>query len=460
MHLLLRVDLDSLVQSLWRLFTLQDYNTRVVLLGTVIIGLTSGVLGVYLLLRRRALIGDAISHATLPGVALAFLWSTSQGMEKSLPVLLVGAAISGALGGATVLVLRHLVRIREDAALGIVLSVFFGAGVAVLAIAQEQGNAAGLEGFIYGKAASMKASDVQLSAVVSVLVIGSVLLLGKELKILCFDSALARSQGWPVLVLDSFLIGLVVAATIVGLQAVGLILMIALLVVPAASARFWTYDLNKLLIVSGILGASSCAIGTLLSAAFDKMPSGATIVLVACAFFLLSFAFGLKRGVIWRFARIWEMRRDHDFQHMLRATYEVLEVRGALPDTRHPKSTEKVELSEICKVRSWSEAWARNLATKMAKSDLVVLDARDTIQLTPRGILQALSTVRDHRLLEHYLVSEAEAGAREADREADYLEHGLQPEHLAELSGQLDPESKPVPPPSPHPIDRRESDAS
>ncbi|MEZ6078724.1 MAG: metal ABC transporter permease [Pirellulaceae bacterium] len=153
----------ALSEALWRIVWLRDYNTRIVLLGTVLLGLAAGQLGVYLLLRRRVLIGDAISHATLPGVAIAFLWSVSLGQEKSLGLLLFGAAVSGSLGGMAVLFLRHAAKIREDAALGIVLSVFFGAGVVLLSIAQQSGgNAAGLESFIYGKAAAMTSEDVWL----------------------------------------------------------------------------------------------------------------------------------------------------------------------------------------------------------------------------------------------------------------------------------------------------------
>ena len=439
----------------WRLISLQDYNTRVVLLGTVVIGLTAGLLGVYLLLRRRVLIGDAIAHATLPGVAVAFAVTISMGVEKSLGFLLLGGFISGALGGATVLALRHLVRVREDAALGIVLSVFFGAGVVLVSVVQQLpgGNAAGLGGFIYGKAASMTSEDVWMAFAVGVVTLAVLVVVHKELKILCFDSELAASQGWPVLLLDSLLIGLVVAVTMIGLRAVGLILMIALLVIPAASARFWTHDLTRLLMISAGVGALSCAIGTLVSAAVDQMPSGATIVLVACGFFSVSFAFGLKRGVVWRLYRQWQMRRDHDFQHLLRATYEVLESRGQLPiDGKELKTTDPVSLKDISMQRRWPEGRVRTLVHTMAQADLVVVDPNGDVQLTPRGILKALASVRDHRLLEMYLVEEAEAKVGAADREADYLEHGLEPEHLAELSGVLDPDHSPIPP-NPHRVE-------
>ncbi len=438
--------------SLWRVLMLQDYNTRVVLLGTVLLGIAAGLLGVYLLLRRRVLIGDAISHATLPGVALAYLWTLSHGQEKSLLWLLMGAAISGSMGGVVVLALRHIAKIREDAALGIVLSVFFGAGVSLMSIVQQQpgGNSAGLEAFIYGKAASMTSEDVWLCGIVALIVLGALIAFSKELNVLCFDIELARSQGWPVLALDSLLIGLVVAVTIVGLQAVGLILIIALLVIPAASARFWTHDLRHMMWISAVIGAISCAAGTLLSAAVAKLPSGATIVLAACALFLLSFAFGRQRGVAWRLVRNYELRREQDMQHFLRAFYEILESKNNLPDLGSElKSSQPIFLSSVCQHRHWSAAKAQRIARRLHAQNVVILAGDGSLQLTPRGLLKALSFVRDHRLLEHYMMEQAAAHGAEADREADYLEHGLMPEHSAELAGSL-PDSIANPPPSPH----------
>ncbi|MCA9180535.1 MAG: metal ABC transporter permease [Planctomycetales bacterium] len=441
----------SQIEQLFEL--LRDYNVRIVLLGTTLLGVAAGLIGVYLLLRRRVLIGDAISHATLPGVALAYLWSTSHGQEKSLGVLLCGAAISGALGGIAVLLLRHVAKLREDAALGIVLSVFFGAGVALLTVVQRipGGESTGLEAYIYGKAAAMTPQDVWLSATASLVVLLTVGLAGKELRIMCFDAQLARSQGWPVLSLDGLLIGLVVGVTIIGLQAVGLILMIALLVVPASSARFWTHNLNAVLVISVLLGAVSCASGTLLSAAYAGLPSGAIIVLCGCFLFMISFVFGTQRGVLWRQTRIWALRREQDQQHFLRAAYEVLEARGAVPDNpAELRTSQAFPLTALQHRRDWSLGHIRRLARQLTAANLVVYSGEPTVQLTPRGLLQALASVRDHRLLEKYMLSETEAGVGEADREADYLEHGLQPEHLAELSGTLAPDpTKPVLP-SPH----------
>ncbi len=446
--------------QLWRLLTLQDYNTRVVLAGTVLLGITSGLLGVYLLLRKRALLGDAISHATLPGIALAFLWTALIGQDKTLSVLLIGAAISGSLGGLSVLLLRHFARIREDAALGIVLSVFFGAGVALVSVLQKikQGNIAGLESFIYGKVVAITGDDVALATTVLVIVSVVIIALGKELKILCFDFELARSQGWPVMWLDCLLIAMVVAVTIVGLKAIGLIMVIALLVIPAASSRFWTHDLNRMLMISGLLGGVSCAVGAMASAVFADMPSGATIVLCGCGFFLLSFTFGSERGVLWTYLHQKNLRRQQEYLHMLRICYEQLESRRGLQTSTKSNSTELITIQDIAEVRSWSHRFAFKIASELDSRGLVVLRRNGDLQLTARGKVQAEEAVREHRLLELYMMEQAEAEVGQADREADYLEHGLLPEHLAELGESVARGTPPPVPPSPHPLKRDKPD--
>lgn len=440
--------------QLWRLMTLQDYNTRVVLAGTILLGITSGLVGVYLLLRKRALLGDAISHATLVGIGLVYLWTVMIGQDKTLSVLLIGAAISGTLGGVSVLLLRHFANIREDAALGIVLSVFFGAGVALLSVLQKikKGNIAGLESFIYGKVVAITGDDVALAAAVLVVVAVIIAALDKELKILCFDIELARSQGWPVMLLDCLLIAMVVAVTIVGLKAIGLIMVIALQVIPAASARFWTHDLKRMLIISGLLGGLSCAVGAMASAVFADMPSGATIVLCGCGFFLLSFTFGTERGVLWTYLHQKNLRRQQEYLHLLRACYEQLESRRALPTSAKASTTELIAIGDVAEVRAWSHRFASKIASELDARGLIVLRRNGDLQLTARGMVQAEEAVREHRLLEMYMMEQAEADVGQADREADYLEHGLLPEHLAELGESVARGTPPPVPPSPHPL--------
>ncbi len=436
---------------LMRLLSFQDYNTRVVVAGTTLLGIACGVLGVYLLLRKRALLGDAISHATLPGVALAFLITALSGQNKSLWVLLIGAAISGAMGGGCVLFLRHWAKVREDAALGIVLSVFFGAGVALVSVVQQLpgGNIAGLEGFIYGKVVAMTASDVTLAIWANVIVLGVIVAFSKELKLLCFDSEFAQSQGWPVVALDCLLIALLVLVTIVGLQAIGLIMVIALLVIPAASARFWTDDLPKMVSISGVLGGVCCAIGAILSALYARLPSGATIVLVACAAFLISFALGLKRGQLWAWLRHRRLQRTGDSKHLLRICFERLEATGALKPQNKPAHV-AVPIAEVAEQRNWSTGFALRVARRLESEGMLVVRRGADVQLTARGLALAEEAVREHRLLELYLMEKTLAGETQADRDADYLEHGLQPEHLAELQDRIARQPTPNLPPSPH----------
>lgn len=442
----------------WRALTLSDYNTRVVLCGSVLLGIAAGLTGVYLLLRKRALLGDAISHATLPGVAGMFLLMIITGLPKSLPLLLLGAAISGSLGGLTVLGLRHWLRIREDAALGIVLSVFFGAGVALTGavVRMPGGNAAGLESFIYGKAASMTLSDAWLSVGLALGVLIIVGLFAKELKILCFDMELAKSQGWPVVWLDILLVGLVVTVTIIGLQAVGLILVIALLIVPAASARFWSHHLSKILWISATIGGLSCGIGTMLSASFEKLPSGATIVIVACSFFLISFLYGTERGLVWQLARSRRLKRQQQQQHLLRSIYELLEADGKLADVPTNRAPSSVAANHVAQHRAWSKMTTRRIALQLEQVGLLTFRPDEHVQLTPRGLVVARRIVREHRLLERYFIRQTDVSEGDADRGADYLEHSLSPELLWELDDQYrDSESEDVPT-SPHPLRKPE----
>jgi manganese/zinc/iron transport system permease protein len=286
-----------------RAFGLQDHNTRIVVLATTLLGLAAGGIGVFTLLRRRALMGDALSHAMLPGIGLAFLVAPSLGLpEKSLPVLIGGAVISGLVAAAAILLIRWRTRLPEDAALGIVLSVFFGAGLVILSLVQQTsgGSAAGLESFIYGKTASITIRDagwIAAAAVPTLILVG---VLMKAWALVCFDEGFARTSGLSVGAVDIVMMAAVVLVIVTGLQAVGAILMIALLVIPAAAARFWTHRVDVMVVVAAVLGGVSCLFGSLLSAAAEDLPSGATIVLVAAVIFGFSMVLGSQRGLWWR----------------------------------------------------------------------------------------------------------------------------------------------------------------
>ncbi len=289
--------------------TWADYNTQVVLIGTSCLGFAAGLVGCFALLRRQALVGDALSHATLPGIAAAFLLAEFFGGDgKRLEWLLLGATCSGILGMWMMMQLERLPRIKPDAAMGIILSVFFGAGIVLVTIVQqtEAGHAAGLESFIYGKAASMLRRDTMMIASMAVAVSVVVGLFFKELKLLCFDEGFALARGYPVSRLNALILALVTVVTVIGLQAVGLILIIALLVIPPSAARFWTNSLGPMCWISAGIGAMSAAAGAIASAWAPDLPSGPMMVMTCSGIFAISLICGPARGVLARLAR----RRD------------------------------------------------------------------------------------------------------------------------------------------------------
>lgn len=466
-----------------RVLMLKDYNTRVVMLGTMLLGLATGMVGSFTLLRRRALMGDALSHATLPGVGLAFLIAPWFGLdEKSLPVLLTGAALSGIAGVAAILYVRRLTRLKEDAALGIVLSVFFGAGIAILTLIQQlpTGHAAGLESFIYGKTASMIASDAMLIAYSGLFSVVIISLLFKELTLLCFDEGFAGSRGYPVLVLDLVLMTLVVIVTIIGLQAVGLVLVIALLVIPAAAARFWTENLRSLTLISAGIGGAGGLAGSGMSAVFPNLPSGAMIVLACSGFFFLSMLLGTARGVLVRALRRRELNRSVDHQHLLRGLYELLEamncaagsfaLEGASStssersetntrsDGMHPAAaaiTDGIAFSELLALRSWTPHRLLREIERCRKAGLLVRNDDASLSLTTAGLTEASRLAHEHRLWEIYLITHADVAPGRVDQSADAIEHVLEPELITRLESLLRQQRdvKGVAS-SPHPIDQ------
>ncbi len=277
------------------------FNTLVVLLGATALGIAAGTVGTFMVLRRRALVSDALSHATLPGLALGFLAGVALGIEgRSLPMLLLGAAVTGVLAVLAIQAIARWTRLPEDAAIGAVLSVFFGVGVVLLSVVQglPTAGAAGLKTFLFGQTAAMSAAEATALAALAVVAAAAVGVLFKELRLVAFDEGFARVQGWPAGRIDLMLMGLVTLVTVIGLQTVGLVLIIALLITPAAAARFWTERLERMTGIAAGIGGLSGGIGAALSAALPDMPAGAVIVLVATTFFLASLLFGTARGLI------------------------------------------------------------------------------------------------------------------------------------------------------------------
>lgn len=282
------------------------YNTAVVLIGAALLGLAAGPVGCFVLLRRRALISDAISHATLPGIALGFLVGLALGIEgRSLPLLLAGAAASAALGVVLVQWIKDNTRLAEDAAIGTVLSVFFGLGVVLLSHIQTLPTAgqAGLDSFLLGQTAAMSAGEAYLIGALAIALSGMVALYYRRFQVLAFDQDFAAALGWSTTRLDLVLVGLVLAVVVIGLQTVGLILIIALLIIPPITARLWTDRLSRMVGLAGLFGAVAAYVGAGVSAQAPDLPTGGMIVLTAAGMAIFSLIAAPRRGIVAAMAR-------------------------------------------------------------------------------------------------------------------------------------------------------------
>jgi manganese/zinc/iron transport system permease protein len=290
-----------------------DATLRNVILGSVILGLTSGMVGAFAVLRRQSLIGDALAHAALPGICLAFILTGTRSTE----VLLLGGAISGVLGTAVLLLINRWSIVSIETGLGIVLSVFFGLGILLLTRIQHSGDAAqsGLDRFIFGQAATILPRDVAVMSAVAVIVIGVLIATFKELKLLTFDPLFAASIGISPSLAGALLAGLLVLTVMIGLQTVGVILMVSLLIAPAVAARQWTTSLAGMVMLSGAFGLVAGVSGAVASSLIDRLPTGPMIVIAVSIIVAISLLFAPDRGVLvtWRARR----RRSRKFQAIL-----------------------------------------------------------------------------------------------------------------------------------------------
>lgn len=273
-----------------------NHTFCVVALGSTLLGMMTGGLGCFAVLRKESLLGDCIAHSALPGVILAFLWTG----EKNLPILLLGGGITGLLGCLLIVVLSRNSTLKLDSILAMVLAVFFGGAMVLLTISKKipNGNQGGLERFIYGQAAAMLKSDVVLIAVTAVFCLVMVVLFWKQFKLLCFDPEFAQTLGYPVKYMQLFLSFLLVLSILMGLQTVGAILMSAMLVAPAIAAKRWVHSLGHMVILAAIFGGISGFLGTVASSLASSLPTGAVIVVIVSSIALFSLCFGTNRGIM------------------------------------------------------------------------------------------------------------------------------------------------------------------
>ena len=288
---------------------LQSYTTQMVLLGTALLGLASGIAGTFAVLRKESLIGDGLSHAALPGVVIAFLLTGI----KDIEVLIAGAALSSITAAWLITITVENSKIKFDGALATILSAFFGLGMVLLTYVQSLNNAgqAGLSKFIFGQAATILARDVYITSAAALIIIVLTALFWKELKLISFDVEYAKTLQIPVTFTLILYRSLLIMTIIIGIQSVGAILISSLLIAPAVGARQWTNKLGTMCILAGLFGMISAIGGTIWSTSVPKLPTGPAIIVILSILVLLSLIFAPNRGMLWQF------RKNRQSKHAL-----------------------------------------------------------------------------------------------------------------------------------------------
>lgn len=298
---------------------LQDYTVQNVAMGAALLGISSGVLGSFAVLRQQSLLGDTLSHAALPGVCLGFIIAGT----RDLGSILLGALVTGSLAALFVMLLTRRSRLKTDAALGIALSVFFALGVVLLSYIQGTGNASqgGLDSFLFGQAAAILRSDLLVMGGVTLLALALVATFWKEFKLVTFDPAFAGSLGLPVTLLETLLTVMIALAVVIGLQLVGVVLMASMVIAPAVAARQWTNRLGHMVILAALIGAAGGVFGGILSATGRGLATGPLIVLSISAVVFVSLLVAPGRGLLWEAVQRWRNQRRLRTQRVLTTLY-------------------------------------------------------------------------------------------------------------------------------------------
>ena len=433
-----------------------DYTLRTVALGGALLGIVSGVLGCFAVLRHQSLLGDALSHAALPGVAIAFLLA-----GRDLGLLLVGAGVTSWLGVYFIRIVTNTTRIKQDAAMGIVLAAWFAAGIALLVYIQARPDAsqAGLDTFIFGQAAAIVERDVRLIAIVgaaSFVVLG---LFWKEFKLITFDSEFAGANGFRVNILSMLLSTLIVVAIVLGLQLAGVVLMVGMLIASGIAARQWTNQLGQMVILSAVFGAFSGSAGAIVSAVDADIPTGPLIVVVAFLLVAISLSFAPGRGLVWALLRRGADRRRFAAQTIRQDLYHYAIDHGAKafatasaahlqrPESKAfaAASAAHSQMPELTDIEA-PETFLFGVRGATAKLGLQQLQASGQAQrrdgawiLTPAGIEAAVQDDRNHQLWAVYRQYSDELGLPivAEDRQQD-ITNILPAAAVAQLERQLD----------------------
>lgn len=362
----------SITEYFELLFT--DYTLRTITLGTAVLGAICGMLGSFAVLRKQSLLGDAISHAALPGIAIAFLITGA----KDSNILMLGALVSGLIGTFWIRGMITKTHLKTDTALGLVLSLFFGFGMLLLTFIQKQPNAnqAGLDKYLFGQAATLVEKDVKVMVIVTGICLVILLLFWKEFKILLFDAEYTQTLGFNTKFIDILITFFIVLAIVLGLQTVGVVLMSALLLAPAAAARQWTNKLGVMVILAAIIGAFSGVFGTAISASQNNLSTGPVIVLIAAVFVIFSFLFSPQRGLIFRELRFRQNRNDLELQKTLQFMHEIA------------KTHENIGHPHAIRILNDFQGFTRKSLQKLEEKDLITISGQQWA-MTKKGYKKA-----------------------------------------------------------------------
>ena len=428
-----------------RFFTFADPGLRIALAGALLFGAACGLLGSFIVVRKMALIGDAISHAVLPGVALGFLWS----MDKDPLAILAGATAAGLIGSLVVELIQRTTKIKQDAALGIVLASFFAVGLCMMRMIQNTGAASritGLKSYLFGDVAVLNRQDLVAIFVVVIVTIFLVILLYRPLLTIGFDREFARSTGLPVRWLDCLFQLFLAFCIVVALQAVGVVLVSALLITPAATAYLLVNRMHHMLWVAAVFGMVSAVIGVFCSFLGSNLPTGPFMVLGASSLFLLAYLFAPRHGRVTRWMYYRARRRNVSNENMLKSIYRIIEKGMAGKDGRAG-----VSMDLLAGERQVSTAELFGDLRRLRSLGVVeFVDGKGQVALTESGFRQARRVVRKHRLWELYLTNEADYASNHVHDDAEKIEHFLSEEKVAEIERQLDfpdvdPHGQPIP---------------
>ncbi len=421
------------MKDLLQFLSLQDPNVRYVVLGTLLVSISTAVIGNFAYLRKRALVGDAVAHSVLPGICLAFMLQGS----RSLWVLLPGAFISGWLALMSIELINRKSRLKTDIAIALVLSVFYGLGVLLLTFIQqgERGSQSGLQHFLFGQAAAILPGDLSLFAFTGALLCSSVILLYRPFKLMSFDPAFTQAMGWPLRRLEWILSTLTVLAIVTGIQTVGVVLMAALLISPALAARFWTHRLPRMIVLSALFASLASVLGCYVSFRQSHMPTGPWIIVMMSLLAFASMLLAPEKG--------WLSRRLAQGQHQWKVNAENL--LKLLYHSGEQSGDFQIGLTRegIIAKRYFSPLMLRLQLWSLLRGAWLSKEGQH-YRLSERGMERGARLARLHRLWELYLTRYLRIAADHVHDDAEAMEHLITPQIEAELEAALDyPERDP-----------------